>query len=279
MGNTLDMQTNDLSGQVAIITGGGRGLGRAFAQAIAKAGGSVAVIARTEEQLQETVRLIEETGGTAIAFAIDVTDASAMASVVAAVEQRLGQIDILINNAAVLTPLGNDWEIDPMEWWRTLEINVLGPFLATQAVLPGMMARRAGRIVNVSSGAGHTVHPYGTAYCTSKAALTHMTNLLAAGVKEFGINVFALDPLGPTAMAELLATSAKVPTEMNTAFRKFVDEATGLTESVSMLMFMLSGRADGLNGRQFSWGDSPDELLRRKDDIVRDDLYTLRLRV
>lgn len=279
MGNTLDMQTNDLSGQVAIITGGGRGLGRAFAQAIAKAGGSVAVIARTEEQLQETVRLIEETGGTAIAFAIDVTDASAMASVVAAVEQRLGQIDILINNAAVLTPLGNDWEIDPMEWWRTLEINVLGPFLATQAVLPGMMARQAGRIVNVSSGAGHTVHPYATAYCTSKAALTHMTNLLAAGVKEFGISVFALDPLGPTAMAELLATSAKVPTEMNTAFRKFVDEATGLTESVSMLMFMLSGRADGLNGRQFSWGDSPDELLRRKDDIVRDDLYTLRLRV
>lgn len=276
MSMDLSNQTNGVSGQVAIITGGARGLGRAFAQALVKAGVTVAITARTEADLQETVDLIEATGGSITAFTADVTDRSSMERVVGNVEKECGPIDILVNNAAVVTPLGFDWEVDLDEWWRTMEINVRGPYLCTQLVLPGMMARRHGRIVNITSGAAYGIHPYGTAYCTSKAALTQMTNLLAAAVKEFGISVFALAPSGSTAMIATLATSASVPDQVNAQFKKALVDGGRTEESVRMLMFLLSGQVDDLTGRHISHSDVIDELLRRIDEIVQHDLYTLR---
>ena len=165
-------KTNILNHQVAIVTGGGRGLGRAFARALASAGARVVVVSRSEDELKTTVQLIEEVGGTSIYFPADVTDGPSISAIVAEVEQRFGAIEILVNNAAVLTPLGYDWEVNADEWWRTIEVNLRGPFLCTQAVLPGMMKRKRGKIVNITSVAAHTVHPYGTAYCASKAALS-----------------------------------------------------------------------------------------------------------
>lgn len=277
-----DMQK--IVGQVALITGGGRGLGRAFAQGLAASGVKVAITARTASQLHETVALIEEAGGTVLAFTADVTDRPAMERVVEEVEAQLGPVDILVNNAAVLTPLGHDWEVDPDEWWRTLEINLRGPFLCTQMILPRMMTRHKGRIVNISSGAAHgfapTVFPYGTAYCTSKAALARMTELLATAVKEYGISIFALAPSGPTAMVEILATSPRVPAQVNELFREALVGTAGQTQtSVRMLLFLVSGQADSLTGRHISYTDAIDDLLQRTEEILRDDLYTLRLRL
>lgn len=277
-------ETVGLSGQVAIVTGGGRGLGRAFAQAFAAAGAKVAITARTESQLDETIALIQEAGGTAIAFTADVTDRPTMEQVMTEVERQLGPVDILVNNAAVLTPLGHDWEVDADEWWRTLEINVRSPFLCTQLMLPRMMKRRKGRIVNVSSGAAYgsnpNLYPYGSAYCASKAALARMTNLLSTTVKEHGISVFALAPGGPTAMIEILATSPNVPEEVNVHFRKALMEGSSETQtSVQMLLFLVSGQADSLTGRHISNNDSIADLLHRTEEILRDDLYTLQLRV
>ena len=269
----------NLVGQVAVVTGAGRGLGRAFAQAMASAGAAVAVTARTEAELAETVRQIQEMGGTAMAFTVDVTDRPAMQRTIAYVESRFGPIDILVNNAAVITPLGYDWEVDLDEWWRTLEINLRGPFLCTQLVLPGMMARGSGRIVNVSSGAAYTVHPYDTAYCASKAALSHWTNLLAAGVQPYGVRVFALAPGGATAMLETLATSRQLSEEVRATFRTMLENASDAIEvSTRMLMFLVSGQVDVLTGRHIEAWVQPDHLLQRADDIVRDDVFTLRLR-
>jgi NAD(P)-dependent dehydrogenase (short-subunit alcohol dehydrogenase family) len=273
-----DNETGRLVGQIAIVTGGSRGLKRAFAQALAKAGASVAITARTEAELKETVELIEEAGGKAAAFTADVMDRSAMARVIDEVERKFGPVDILVNIAAVITPLGYDWEVDLDDWWRSMEINVRGPYLCTQLVLPGMMARRRGRIVNVTSGAAYEIHPYGTAYCVSKAALTQMTNHLAGGVKESGISVFALAPGGSTAMIKILATSANVPEQVNAYFQAALVDGGKTQESVQMLMFLLSGQADSLTGRHISHTDSIDELLRRTNEIVAHDLYTLRRR-
>ncbi len=269
-----------LSGHVALITGGGRGLGRAFAQALVVAGVNVALTARTERELDETHALITATGGTARVFPADVTDRHAMEQVVDSVVKQFGPIDILVNNAAVVTPLGYDWDIDPDTWWHTMEINVRGAYLCAHLVLPAMIQRGSGRIINVTSGAAHTVHPYGTAYCTSKAALSQWTNLLAAAVQEYGISVFALAPAGPTAMLQTLATSPNVPKEVSAFFQAALEEGgSGIQDSVRLLMTLVSGQADRLTGRHISHDDSIDDLLRRTDDIVQQDLYTLRLRV
>ena len=156
--------------KVAVVTGGGRGLGRAFAQALAAAGYAVAVMARTKAELAETVALIEWSGGKASAFPGDVTDAAAVDRAFTDIERSLGPVHLLVNNAGVVGPLGPFTQSDVGAWWRTLEVNLHGQILCAHRALPGMIARRRGRIVNIASGGGATMLPYFSAYVTSKTA-------------------------------------------------------------------------------------------------------------
>jgi NAD(P)-dependent dehydrogenase (short-subunit alcohol dehydrogenase family) len=272
--------TTDLTGQVALVTGGSRGLGRAFAQALAAAGAAVAVTARTEEQLSDTVKLIRSSGGVAFAFPADVTDKFGMSQVIAQIELDIGPVDVLVNNAGVITPLGYDWEVDPDEWWRSLEVNLRGPFLCTRAMLPSMMARRRGRIVNISSSAAYNVHPWATSYCAAKAGLTHFTRCLGSAVKEYGISVFAYNPrLVRTDLAEQLAASPNMPEDARAHYQQRLDEGryNSLEDAARKLMYLVSGKADRLSGRLISTADSEEHLARNVDKILEEDLYTLRL--
>src|SRR5215831_15704847 len=144
----------ELGGQVAIVTGGGRGLGRVFARSLAAAGAAVALVARSESQLAETAAEIGEAGGTALSFTADVADYTAAGRIVDQIERQLGPVNLLINNAGVATAIGPAWETEPRDWWRCFEVNLLGPYLFARAVLPGMIALGRGRIINVASGAG-----------------------------------------------------------------------------------------------------------------------------
>lgn len=270
----------DLTGQVALVTGGGRGFGRAFAVELAKAGAAVGITGRTQSHLDETLKIVEASGGRSIAFSADVTDKPAMEEVVACLEERFGPVDILVNNAGVLTPLGNDWELDADEWWETFTINVNGTYICTRAVMPCMMARGKGRIINISSSAAHTVHAYATAYAASKAAISSFTNCLAPALKEHGISAFALAPGGPTAMHETIANAPNLSPDLRAHSRRVMEE-TGqmmMDSSISLLMYLASGKADSLSGRHIGWRESEEELARRTDEIEKDDLYVLRLR-
>ena len=131
----------DLTGHVALVTGGGRGLGRAFAEALSRSGAAVAVTARSEEQLAETVKLIESAGGRGLAIAGDASDPQSVEQAVTAVEGQLGPVDILVNNAGVSGEIKEEWLTDPEEWWRTLEINLRGPYMFSRRALPGMIER------------------------------------------------------------------------------------------------------------------------------------------
>src|SRR5262245_39009977 len=126
----------DLNGQVAIVTGGGRGLGRSMAQALAAGGAAVAVAARSEAEIAETVSLIEKSGGRAIAVKVDVIDWAAVQRMTQHVEQELGPIDLLVNNAAQAGVPGPIWEAEPNSWWQVLDVNLYGPFLCARAVMP-----------------------------------------------------------------------------------------------------------------------------------------------
>ena len=148
---TQASQTKRLKDQVALVTGGGRGIGRAIAQSLAAAGAVVAVTSRSADELNETVHMIETDGGRAAAYPADVTEAAQMQSTVTAIEALLGPIDVLVNNAGSPGPLKPLLETEVNEWWRAMEVNLLGPLLCARLVLPGMVSRRRGRIINVSS--------------------------------------------------------------------------------------------------------------------------------
>jgi NAD(P)-dependent dehydrogenase (short-subunit alcohol dehydrogenase family) len=273
-------QEIDLGGQVAVVTGGGRGIGRAMAQELAKAGAAVAVVARSEEQLDETVALIEGEGGRAIALPADVTDQQAVERAAAETERQLGPVDLLVNNAGGGGQVGPIWEVEPDEWWRCVEVNLRGPFLCARAVLPGMIARRRGRIIITSSLAATGPWPYMSAYAISKAAVTRLGENMAAEVEAYGISVFALHP-GPVrteSWASLLSDEAK--RYMPDMFIYASQEGSGVSpeHAAELVLFLASGQADALSGCFISVDDDVAEMVQRAEEIQQDGLHTLRLR-
>src|SRR4029079_9248415 len=130
----------------------------------------------------------------AISVTVDVTDPGAVERMVREVEESLGSVDLLVNNAGSAGPIGPTWVTDPDDWWRCLEVNLRGPMLCSRAVLPGMIARGRGRIVNVASGAGTQAIPNLSAYGVSKTALIRLTEIVAAEVASSGIVLFAIEP-------------------------------------------------------------------------------------
>jgi NAD(P)-dependent dehydrogenase (short-subunit alcohol dehydrogenase family) len=270
----------DLRGQVALVTGGGRGIGRATAVALARAGASVAIAARSEDQLRDTARAIESTGGRALPLTVDVTDQPAVESLVDTVEESLGPIDLLVNNAGLIGDYGPTWEADPALWWRVMEVNVLGPFLCARSVLARMVARRRGRVVNLSSSVAIGRFPHGAAYAVSKAAITRFTENLAGEVNEHGIAVFAVSP--GTVLTEMTRHVLDSPSgqKWQPQLRQLFAEGRDVPpeRAAHLIVYLASGRADVLTGRYVSVGDDVPDLVRRAAEIAGKDLYTMRLR-
>lgn len=268
-----------LAGQVAVVTGGGRGLGRVMAQALAQVGAAVIVVARSEEELDETVFLIEKNGGQASSFSVDVTDQHAVNQMGAEIKQRFGTVDLLVNNAGVNAPIDTILDMDAEVWWRTMEINVRGPLLCTRAFLPDMINQRRGRIINVSSGAGVSPRPYASAYGISKTALNRFSETLAIETKEYGVSVFAIGPgIVRTAMNEMLLASSlfqKHYPQHGEFFAAGHDDPPEL--AAQLVLFLASGKADALTGRFVTVQDDIAALVNHAKEIQENNLYTLRI--
>jgi NAD(P)-dependent dehydrogenase (short-subunit alcohol dehydrogenase family) len=184
-----------LEGRIGIVTGGGRGIGAATALALAEEGASVAVVARSRRQVEAVAAELARRGRTGLAVVADVADPAAVADAFLKVERSLGPIDVLVNNAGRVAPLGPTVGIDPTAWSAAIAVNLVGPFACIKAVLPGMLARRWGRIVNVSTGAAAgTGMTNANAYSVSKAGLEMLTTNLAAELAGSGVTVNAVRP-------------------------------------------------------------------------------------
>jgi 3-oxoacyl-[acyl-carrier protein] reductase len=250
---------DELSG-VALVTGGGRGIGAGIARELADAGMKVAVSSRTREEIEEVARKI---GG--LAVVADVSSPGDAEAMVAEVERGLGPIDLLVNNAGVAHWGDKAWEDEPEDWWRVFEINLLGAFLVSRAVIPGMIERGRGRIVNTGSGAGYLPGLATTAYGASKAALYRLGEGLALQLEPYGIPVFTISPgLVRTAMNE----------------DRFPENAPWTPPELAprLVRVLASGRADKLSGRYIhAEHDDVEDLIRRADEVVENDLNAIRL--
>jgi 3-oxoacyl-[acyl-carrier protein] reductase len=250
----------ELAGQVALVTGGGRGIGRGIARELAAAGMRVAVAARTAEEVEATAK---EIGG--LALTVDVSERSSVEQMVDQTEQELGPVDLLVANAGISPDEPSAWEIEPEEWWRVFEINVLGVYLSCRAVIPRMLERSRGRIVITGSGAAYLPGARSTAYSSSKAAAVRFGEALAAQL-DGRIPVFPISP-------------GLVRTEMTED--RFPDDApwTPPESAPRLVRALASGRFDRLSGRYLhAEHDPPDELEQRIEQILEDDLNAIRLR-
>ncbi len=258
---------------VALITGGSSGLGRAIAVALAEQHYRVAIVARSQQKLAETAAQIEQAGGTVLALQADVTDRAAVKAMVKQVEDMFGAIDLLVNSAGVFQALGEFSKIDPDDWWRELEINLRGPQLCIHAVLPGMLARKSGRIINMASMAGLSALETVSAYCVSKAALIRLSESVALETRNHGIAVFALHPgTVRTPMSDYAATADKVGREapmVQQYFRYLYDSGqdTPIEKSLQLVREVASGRVDALSGCFLDVDDDLDQLLAHADEL------------
>ena len=183
-----------LTGQVALITGGGRGIGAETAKRLAQLGATVVLVSRTRAQLEATAAQIRDAGGKAFWFAADVADEGALREAVQGALSIKGGIDILVNNAGFIQAFGTIADSDPADWWRTLEGNLKGMYLTTRLALPSMLEQGRGQILNVLSIAGARAFAGLSAYSCAKAAGLMFTRILAKEVRKQGIRVMAILP-------------------------------------------------------------------------------------
>lgn len=244
-----------LAGQHALITGAGRGLGRAAAQRLAAGGASVTVIARTAAQVAETAALIQGAGGSAAAAVCDVTDRAGVERVVQQAEARFGPVSILINNAGLPGPFGPVGAVDPDAWWAVQAVHQRGPLLFMSAIIPGMRARQAGRIINMASQAGTFVTPGGSAYSVGKCALIRLTEHVAAENRDRGIVAFAIQP--GTIVTDMTHATLNSPDARRwvPGLVEFVQAGIGADQTAplnafkELILALASGRYDVLSGR------------------------------
>lgn len=183
-----------LQGQVAIVTGGGRGIGAKTAELLAHAGAAVVLAARSVEQVDAVAAQICQNGGKAIGVEADVSDPAQVEEVVESALDQFNRVDMLLNNAGIVWPVEEACDADPDEWAYNIHVNLVGPFNLIRNVLPIMKAQKYGRILNIGSGAGNTSISGMSAYCASKAGLEMMTRVVAGELTQSGVAINYLIP-------------------------------------------------------------------------------------
>ena len=254
-----------LEGRTAVVTGAGRGFGRAIAERLAREGAKVALLARSQEQLDQTAAAI---GPTALAVGCDVTEFASIERAMARIERELGPVDILVSNAGVAGPFGPLWEVDPDEWWGAQAVHIRAPMLLLHRLLPGMIERGRGHAVCVSAKAARIVAPNLSAYCTGKIAQNRIVAEAAAELEGTGVAVFAIDPgFVPTQLARHTMADPAARKYLGRMIERLrareADPAAqaDLARCAERVLALVSGSYDALSGNYYELDDDLEEAL------------------
>ncbi|MFO1080578.1 MAG: SDR family oxidoreductase [Reyranellaceae bacterium] len=245
--------TDELKGKVALVTGASRGLGEGAARALAAAGASVMLVARDGALVGQVTAQIRAAGGKAEAQACDVSDYAAVERLVRETAGRLGTLDILVNNAGVIEPIAEVATSDPATWAQNITINLVGAYNVLRAVLPGLLAKGGGTIVNVSSGAAYRPLEGWSAYCAGKAGLAMLTRSIALETAGKGIRVYGFSPgTIDTEMQVKIRASG-----MNAISRIPRQDLSPVEHAVRGLVYLCTTEAEDLIGQDASMRDDP----------------------
>lgn len=252
---------NPRDARVALITGAGRGIGASIARHLAREGWAVGVVARTVEQVEAVTDDIVAAGGRALALPASVTDAAAVGAHVAALEDEFAPVALSVHCAGTCQVVGPFWEADLGDWWEEVAGHALGAATVARAVLPGMIGRGAGRVVNVYGNLGDRDGRYASAYACGKAVALRLTDHLDAETPEHGVHVFALHPgLVRTQMTRHLAED-DVAHRWLPRFRDVPeDRYSDPGRAAEMVLAVAEGRLDHLSGRLVWAGEHIEHL-------------------
>lgn len=269
-----------LKNKVAIVTGGARGIGKAIAILFAKEGAKVVIIARTATEINNTVSEIRQNGGEVIGIVGDVSKWEDIENLVSNTISNFGTIDILVNNAGVLKPIGPFIDTNIEEWVRNFQINFLGTVLCCKAILPVMIEKKHGKIINLSGGGSTSPRVNFTAYGVAKTAIVRFTETLAEELKNFNIQINAIAPgaVNTKMLTEVLETGeAAGKKELEDA--KIQAEKGGISPELTaeLALFLASDKSNNLTGRLISavWDDW-ENFDKNINEITNSSLYTLR---
>jgi NAD(P)-dependent dehydrogenase (short-subunit alcohol dehydrogenase family) len=276
----------ELKGACCIVTGGARGIGRAIATALAAEGTSVVIASRTTHEVESAagevgaLEVVQSAGGKLLGVAADVTDQDDVARLAREAEETFGPVRVLVNNAGSLSAVGPTWELERAEWLQDVTTNLCGTFLVCRQVMPGMVERGEGYVINLVGGGATSPHVYGSGYGCSKAGVLAFTETLAIEAEETGVVVFPLSPgFVRTQMTLNLAEG-----EAGRKWRPFIGEWFEQGRDVppelaaKMVLNLLGGQADRLSGCLFSAGDDFDAIVKNADEILDKNALRLRLR-
>lgn len=267
-----------LEGKRAIVTGGGRGIGRAVALALAAEGAALVITSRSEPELQAVAAEARQVGLDVTVIPADVSKKDDVETVIRAA----GAVDILVNNAGVHGPIGAFSHADLEQWWAAMQINLGGTVRFCQGVIPGMVARGGGRIINLSGGGATSPRPNLAAYSVSKTAIVRLTENLAEELKPFNILVNAVAPgtVNTHLHDDVLAAGARAGEHLFQQTRLMRETGAGAVPAAvvaGLAVFLASGASEGLTGKLISALHDPwREWNGRGAEITASPLYTLR---
>jgi NAD(P)-dependent dehydrogenase (short-subunit alcohol dehydrogenase family) len=274
------MAPRTLDNQVVVVTGGGRGIGRAICQAVAAEGAVAVPTARTLTEISETARLIEEAGGRALPIRADITDEASVKAMAERIVTELGRVDVLFNNAGSFYALGSVAEVPPAKWWDDVTINLLGTYLPCHYLLPTMIAAGRGTVVTMLGGGTGNPLPMGSGYASSKAGVLRFTECLAGEVAEHGIAVVCMSPgFVRTRITEHHVFSAEGNTALPSMQGLFDEGQPEYPPDAAAAFALELCKHDlmPLTGRYMGVGDDVDALLVQAEEIVASDKRQLRL--